>query len=212
MPRETFWPGGLASPRSQPPCAPFRFHTLPNHSTSVKGLDWVFREAEDRGRGGRTGAEIWGKPGSRARTSPEVPRTRCIPGPLPRGRPYSPPVFTLPNTPLLVHQTEVAGQAHAMPQGGSQGGCRAVPARVAFRGYGERRAGLARSLLLQLPGGGGAPGPGDPPSPAVARCAPPPPRPAPTDPEGDRGADRRRPRGGIGETAGCRCRRPTSSG
>ena len=65
-----------------------------------------------------------------------------------------------------------------MPQGGSQGGCRAVPARVAFRGYGERRAGLARSLLLQLPGGGE---PGDASGPAVARCAPAPARPAPTE-------------------------------
>ena len=40
-------------------------------------------------------------PGSRARTSPEAPLTRCIPAPVPRGRPYSPAVSTLPNTPVI---------------------------------------------------------------------------------------------------------------
>ena len=58
----------------------------------------VFREGGNRGRGGRAGAEIWGKarlPGQNiSRGTPDAVHS----GPPSQGRPYSPPVFTLPET------------------------------------------------------------------------------------------------------------------
>ena len=57
---------------------------------------WCFGRGETGGEGGARGLRSGGRPGLRARTSPEAPLTRYIPGPLPRGRPHSPPVFTLP--------------------------------------------------------------------------------------------------------------------
>ena len=42
-------------------------------------------------RGGARGLRSGENQGPRARTSPEAPRTRCLPPPLPRGGPHSPP-------------------------------------------------------------------------------------------------------------------------
>ena len=51
---------------------------------------------EEGARGLRSG----GKPGPRASTSPEAPRTRCIPPPSRRGRPHSPLFPPSRNAPL----------------------------------------------------------------------------------------------------------------
>ena len=88
---ETCGPGGLASPRSQPPRAPLApcFHT-PFWECSRRASLWPNPKTGDEGR---ARAEMWGKPGPRASTSPEAPRTRCIPPPLPaagRNRPPKP--------------------------------------------------------------------------------------------------------------------------
>ena len=76
------------------------------------------------------------RPGPRARTAPETPRTPCIPRPLPRGRPCSPPAFSwteqqkteLRDT-RVTHSTPRPGRsaaAHA-GAGGPGGGSRSAP-------------------------------------------------------------------------------------
>ena len=68
------------------------------------------------GRRGRARARIWGKPGPRARTSPEAPLTPCIPPPLPRRAVLA--VSSGQHTPVL----GAANQGRAGPRGSDPGG------------------------------------------------------------------------------------------
>ena len=147
-------PEGLETPPGRPLCSPApppASRPRPQRgdllSLSQDLIAWqiegVFRRVK-RGRGGRAGAEIWGKAGSPGRMSPEAPLTRCIPGPPPRGRPHSSPLLICQRFTLLAqiffqrrHAREGAGRTtcrwRARPCGGARAG-----------GPGRRACGPAR--------------------------------------------------------------------
>ena len=82
----------------------------------------VLPEGKLGAEGGARGQRSGGKPGSRARTSPKAPRTPCLPAPLPRGAPHSPPLLTLQRKTLHVRRTRTrAGKAAEGPRAGAQG-------------------------------------------------------------------------------------------
>ena len=140
--------------------------------------------------GARGGRDLGGKPGPRAETPPEAPLTPCLPPPLPRGAPHSPPLFTLPEG-LRKHSRRLEGGQEGLPGGegegptrGAQGTCEELhePGEARQPSGGlvrttRRRRTEARRLW---PGPRGAAGPRPaaqrwvrlPPGPA--RCPPPP--------------------------------------
>ena len=107
-----------------------------------------FREGGNRGRGGRTRDEIWGKAGPPGPARlPRHPLTPCIPPPSCRGRPHSPPVFHPPETPtwkergLRSWATLPGTGSRVFSLGGSRNQLR-LCWELSGRGVGGRRKGI----------------------------------------------------------------------
>ena len=115
-----------------------------------------FRRVKTGGEGRARGQRSGETPRPRGGTPPEAPLTPCLPAPLPRGAPHSPPLFT-----LRQHSS------HSIRTPGGRAG-----ARGGERGSGWRNSPRVRAVDIKRPPHPGVRSPGSP-----RRGASPPPPP-----------------------------------